>query len=222
MATPINTQIQNPKQGFEEKNLIDYHPIDWDYGSLSVSRLRDDGSRETIGYIYTEVDGEQSRYISVNAKGRIIFPVTTDFNTVTRRFERYARQIAIDKGPTYLQLQKDNYSLTKNPNQMKTQSQTTEQKPKKINQLIFTEYEKPARDGHFMTIGDSYHNVIGRIHKSYNEETQKYLYTAFNHAGILIGKSEKLWFLKNDFISNRDQLLEQAHQRRIAAKEKVK
>jgi hypothetical protein len=220
MATPTATQIQNQNQGDEEKSLIDYHPIGRDYGHLSVTRLRDDGSREIIGYLYTEIDGEELRYISVNTKGRVLFPATTDFNTVTRRFERYARQIALDKGPTYLQLQKDNYSLTKNLNQM--QSQTTDQKPKKVNQLIFTEYEKPAGDGHFITVNDSYHNVLGRIHKSYNEELRKYEYLAYDHAGYPMGKNDKLWQLKNEFVQNRDLLLEQAHQRRIAAKEKVK
>jgi len=222
MATKTTSSLQYPNQKFEEENLVDYYPVNWDYGHLGVKITLQNGKRETIGYVYTEVDGEQSRYISTNAKGREIFPPTSDFNTVTRRFERYARQIAIDKGPTYSQLEKNNYSLTKNLNPMKTQSQTTEQKPKKVNQLIFTEYEKPAGDGHFITVGDSYHNVIGRIHKSYNEELRKYEYLAYDHAGNSMGKNDKLWQLKNEFVNNRDQLLEQAHQRRIAAKEKTK
>ena len=102
---------------------------------------------------------------------------------------------------------------------MKTQYQTTEQKPKKVNQLIFTEYEKPAGDGHFITVNDSYHNVIGRINKTYNQETKKYEYQSFDHTGKPFGQSEKIWELKNDFINNREELLEQAHQRRIESKD---
>jgi len=222
MATKTISSLHNPNQKFGEENLVDYYPIDGDYGHLGVKLTHYNGKRETIGYVYSEVDGEQSRFISTNAKGREIFPPTSDFNTVTQRFEKYARQIAIDKGPTYSQFQKDNYSLTKNPNQMKTQSQTTEQKPKKVNQLIFTEYEKPAGDGHFITVNDSYHNVIGRIHKSYNEELRKYEYLAYDYAGNQMGTNDKLWQLKKEFTDNRDLLLEQAHIRRIAAKEKVK
>ena len=95
-------------------------------------------------------------------------------------------------------------------------------KTQKQNQLRFIEYEKPTRDGHFITVSDSYHNVIARIHKSFNQEIKKYEYAAFDHAGNLMGKSDRLWQLKNEFINNREQLLEQAHQRRIESKLKAK
>jgi hypothetical protein len=103
---------------------------------------------------------------------------------------------------------------------MKNQTKNTEQKTVRQNNLRFIEYEKPSGDGHFITIADSYHNVIGRVHKSFNEETKKYEYVAFDHAGNLMSKSDKLWELKNEFVKNREHLLEQAHQRRVASKDK--
>lgn len=105
---------------------------------------------------------------------------------------------------------------------MKTQNQSPEPKSKKVNQLIFVEYEKAAGDGHLITVVDSYRNVIGRIHKSYNDQTNKYEYAAFDHAGNLMSKNEKLWELKKEFTGNREHLLEQAHQRRIESKEQSK
>jgi len=93
-------------------------------------------------------------------------------------------------------------------------------KTKKENQLIFVEYEKPTKEGHLITVVDSYHNTIGRIHRSYNEQSKKYEFTAYDHAGkpLYLG-SEKVWELKNQFTANRGDLLEQAHQRRIESKE---
>ena len=101
-------------------------------------------------------------------------------------------------------------------------NKTSKQKIQKQNQLVFIEYEKPSDNGHFMTVMDSYRNVIGRINKNYNEQTKKYEYTAFDHAGKSFSKGEKLWEVKGEFISNRKELLENAHQRRIASKENSK
>lgn len=103
---------------------------------------------------------------------------------------------------------------------MNTTNQTPEQKQKKVNQLIFVEYEKPTQDGHIVTVVDSYRNVIARVHRSFNEQTKKYEFTAYDHAGKEMSKGEQLWQIKKDLSSQREKLLEDAHQRRIAAKQK--
>src|SRR5262249_49178255 len=107
-------------------------------------------------------------------------------------------------------------------NTMKTPQQNSQPKTQKQNQLRFIEYEKPTGDGHLITISDSYHNVLGRIHRSYNDQTKKYEYVAFDHAGNVMAKSEKVWEIKNVYVNNREQLLEAAHQRRIEAKHAAK
>jgi len=197
-----------------------------DYGHIIVSRFRADESREVIGHIYSEVDGEEIRYISTNRKGMEIFVRTTDFNSVEKKFERYAHLLALQERTRAFYknlLTKNNTVTLKNSNIMTTPNSTQpEQQQMKRNQLIFVEYEKAAGDGHFVTVVDSYRNVIGRIHKSYNDESKKYDYLAYDHAGNLMGTNEKLWELKKEFTNNREQLLEQAHQRRIASKQKPK
>ena len=105
---------------------------------------------------------------------------------------------------------------------MKTKPQNQEPKKQKQNQLRFIEYEKPTADGHFITIVDSYHNVLGRISKSYNDQSKKYEYVAFDHAGNVMSKGEKVWEAKNVYVNNREQLLEAAHQRRIEMKQNPK
>ncbi|CAN5355149.1 hypothetical protein BH11BAC1_BH11BAC1_23060 [soil metagenome] len=105
---------------------------------------------------------------------------------------------------------------------MKNQNNTPS-KGKKENQIVFIEYEKPTQDGHFITAVDSYHNVLGRIQRSYNPQSRKFDHTAFDHDGKpLFITSEKVWELKNQFIKNREQLLESAHQRRIDLKNQTK
>ncbi len=211
-----HTQEQNEK-------LIDFYYAPSDYGHIVVRRCKSDGVKETIGHIYTEVEGEELKYICTNRDGREVFPAIEDFNGAEVRFERYARLLAAQEKTqeNNRQLQ-TNYSHNKNNNPMKTTSKNFENPRTKINQLIFTEYEKPTKDGHFITIRDSYHNAIGKIHKSFNEEIRKFEYTSFDHAGNPMSKSEKLWELKNEYVSNRDQLLEQAHQRRIEGNAKAK
>ncbi len=218
MALRIISPFQKEVRIEQEKKLIHYQQAPLDYGHFIVSRLNPDGSRELIGHIYAEIDGDETKYISTNSQGREIFSPTTDFNAVDLKFERYARLIDIPKNENTLNHQATltNYSHLKNPTTMKTQ--TTEKQ--KFNQLVFVEYEKPTKEGHFITIVDSYRNNIGKIHKNYNEEIKKYVYTAFDHAGNVIGKNEQVWQLKNEFINNREELLEQAYQRRIESKDK--
>lgn len=221
----METATQNWEEQLQEGKLISFNPSMSDYGHFIVSRFRLDGDREIIGHFYTEVDGEEIKYFSTNRRGREIFPPTSDFNEVEKKFQRYAHLLAIqERNKNYEQLLtiSNYYSPFKNNNTMQTQQQNPEQKQKKVNQLIFVEYEKAAGDGHFVTIVDSYRNVLGRIHKSFNDQTKKYEYLAYDHAGNFMSKNEKLWQLKNEFVSQRENLLEQAHQRRIASKEKSK
>lgn len=206
------------EQASKDKKTVDFHPTPTDSTHFIVSRFTAE-SRETIGHIYVEFEGDEFRYNSTNRKGKEIFQPTTDFNLVEMQFERYAHLLALQqKAREHSKRFKIlNYNLNlKNTNTMKTQN--TAQKTQRQNQLRFIEYEKPTGDGHFITVGDSYHNTIGRVHKSYNEELKKYEYVAFDHAGNLMAKSDKLWEVKNVFTNNREQLLEQAHQRRIESK----
>ncbi len=193
-----------------------------DYGHNIVSRFRIDGSKEVIGHVYTEVDGEEIKYISTNRRGKEIFSPSTDFTAIEKKFDRYAHLIALQERikENYKEPLITNNHSSLNSNLMK--SNNPEQNQRKVNQLIFAEYEKTAGDGHFITVVDSYRNVIGRIHKSYNDEAKKYEYAAFDHKGSLMAQKDKLWELKKEFINNREPLLEQAHQRRIANKEESK
>lgn len=97
---------------------------------------------------------------------------------------------------------------------------TQNNKTKKENQIVFIEYEKPNAKGHIITVMDSYRNIIGRIHRSYNQELKKYEFTAYNYAGKELFKNETLWKLKKEFTDQREKFLEAAHQRRIESKNK--
>jgi len=102
-------------------------------------------------------------------------------------------------------------------------SNNIQSRSKRENQLIFIEYEKPTKEGHLITVVDSYHNTIGRINRSYNEQSKKYEFTAYDHTGKpLYMRSEKVWELKREFSKNRTKLLEDAHQRRLESKENQK
>jgi hypothetical protein len=208
----------------KDEKLIDFYPTPSDSTHFIVSRYLVEGM-EKIGHVYVEFEGDEFKYVSTNGQGKQLFPPTTDFNLVEIQFERYARFLALQKIRKSHNLSKNlihNINL-KNTNTMKTQTNNkTQEVQKNENQMLFIEYSKPTKDGHFITVGDKYKNTIARIHKSFNEETKKYEYVAFDHAGNLMMKNEKLWELKNEFVKNGKELLEQAHQRRIASKEKSK
>jgi hypothetical protein len=207
-----------------KERMVGFDQSHSDYGHIIVSRFRADESREVIGHIYSEVDGEEVRYISTNRKGREIFVRTNDFNSVEKKFERYAHLLALQERTRafYKNLSLKNINVTfKNPNIMTTPTKQPQQTQKNPNQLFFIESEKPAGDGHFITTTDSYRNDIGKIHKIYSEELKRYEYIAYDHAGNQMAKSDKLWEVKKVFSDNKKTLLEQAHQRRIASKQKT-
>lgn len=103
---------------------------------------------------------------------------------------------------------------------MNTTNQTPEQEHNKVNQIIAVEYEIPLKNGHFITMADSYRNKLGLIHRHFSKEQNKFIYTAFDHTGKQLAQGEKLWEVKKVFYDNKEKMLEDAHQRRIAAKQK--
>src|SRR5271170_1730259 len=113
-----------------QETTVDYNRSASDYGHIVVNCFLDDGRKITIGHIYIQVEGNEIKYISVNAKGREIFKPTTDFNSVEKQFERYARLVKIKekikekfKRPTlnkfYSPFKKSNPMTTSKSNQQK-------------------------------------------------------------------------------------------------------
>lgn len=203
---------------------IEYTRNPKDLTSLDVCITGKDGQKYVIAHIYIVYDETGALYYSSNHQGRDLFPPTTDFSELSTQMERYAQLLKLQnersKSNYYQSI--NNNSPIKNQNIMKTKNQTQAKSSQKINQLIFIEYEKAAPNGHFITVGDSYHNTIGRIHKTFNQETGKPEFTVFDHEGKEIAKGEKLWELKKGLTDQREELLEQAHQRRIENNEKEK
>jgi hypothetical protein len=220
--TPIPSRYW--EQELRDQLSVDFRPMPSDSGHIIVSRYLPDEGKETIGHIYVEVEGDNYIYSCTNRKGREIFPPTTDFSLVEMKYNRYAHLLALQQKAreNHKQLKTINSNINlKNLNTMKTQQNPQQNKQNK-NQFRFIEYERPTGDGHFLTIADSYHNVIGRVHKTFNDETKKYEYVAFDHAGNVFSKSDRLWDVKKEFINNREQLLQEAHQRRIESKQQPK
>lgn len=206
----------------EKQKLLDFQFSTTDSGHIIVNRYGAFEKSEIIGHVYVQREGDEVVYYSTNKKGREIFAPTTDFNVVEQKFTRYARLLSLQRvNNDYRKFINLYNSNTLNQNVMNTQQKNqNSQMPKKENQLRFLEYEKPTKEGHMMTIVDSYRNVLGRVHKTYNEQTKKYEYAAFDHSGKPFARGEKIWDVKNAFVKDKAILLENAHQRRIASKEK--
>ena len=203
---------------------IAYNRNPKDLTSLDVCITGNDGKKSVIAHIYIVYDETGALYYSSNHLGRDLFPPTIEFSELSAQMERYAQLLELQKERSKSKYYQPviNNSLIKNQNIMKTKNQTQEKSSQKFNQLIFIEYEKAAPNGHFITVGDSYHNTIGRIHKTFSQETGKPEFTVFDHEGKEIAKGEKLWELKKGLTDQREELLEQAHQRRIENNEKEK
>src|SRR5258706_168814 len=210
------------EEELRDEKPVDFYPTPSDPSHILVSRYLPIEGKEVIGHIHILYDEGGIWYVSTNRKNREIFPPTSDFSFVAARYQRYAHLLALQQRiKNQRQIVIKNLNI-KTHNKMKTQNQNPQQKMQKENQFRFIEYERAKGDGHFLTIADSYHNVIGRVHKTFNDETKKYEYVAFDHAGNIFSKSDRLWDVKKEFINNRAQLLEQAHQRRIESKQQSK
>ncbi len=217
------TSLRSLLQRFVADYVLVFRKNPSDSDHILVNSVHSDGQSEQIGNIYLENNGSETLYYSTGKDGDELFPASADFNSVEVRFERYAKLLMTEREFKNVNEQSEKNNLTNtNLNQMKNSNQN-QAKEKKENQLIFVEYQKPTKDGHLITATDSYHNSIGKIHRSYNEASKKYEYVAYDHAGKAISeKNEKLWEVKNLFAKNSKQLLEDAHQRRIESKQNAK
>lgn len=88
-------------------------------------------------------------------------------------------------------------------------------KKKRINQLVFIEYENSKPNGHLITVQDSYRNVLGRIHEQYDEQQDKFIYTFIDYEGSERFIKDDLGKLKQEISENKTPMMEQAHKRRI-------
>lgn len=88
-------------------------------------------------------------------------------------------------------------------------------KKKRINQLIYIEYENPQPNGHLITVQDSYRNVLGRIHEIYDEQQDKFIYTFIDYAGNERFIKDNLGRLKRELSENKAVMMEQAYKRRV-------
>jgi hypothetical protein len=198
---------------------ISFHVNPNDSTRIQVNSINPDGSKETIGAIFMEYNGSETIYHATDKDGDEIFIPENDFSSIESQFDMYAKRLhAFDDNIEVNNQSLQNNLTLKNLNQMKNSNQN-QTKSEKINQVIFVEYQFTTKDGHLVSVTDSYRNPLGRIYRSYNEQTQKYEFSACDHAGKPIGqKTEKLWELKKVFTDNSKQLLEDAHQRRIESK----
>lgn len=215
------------RRDLQEKYKADrymvFRPSPEDDTRILVSSIDPDGNSEIIGNIYIDNTGEETIYHGITKEGNEVFHSTDDFNSMEAQFDMYAKLLITEReikdlnNPTL----QNNLTLN-NLNQMKNSNQN-QSHGKKVNQLIFVEYQHPTQDGHLVTVTDSYRNPLGKIHRDYNEQTKKYEFSAYDYAGKPIGpKTEKLWELKKVFTDNSKQLLEDAHQRRIESKQNAK
>ena len=215
------------KYELTNKKSVSFSPIPTDPTHLIVAMSSENGT-ETIGHVYIEFSDEDVKYACTNKNGRELFRPVSDFGIVENKFERYAHLLSLQRRMKLelklheslnKQLHNKKTNTMKTQQQNKTQEVSTNATLKKENQLLFIEYSKPTQEGHFITVGDKYKNIYARIHKVYNQDLGKYEYTAYDRNGKFISKSDKLWELKNEFAKNSKELLEEAHQRRIASKE---
>src|SRR5258705_2932002 len=127
MATST-TPLPDQKKKLQDENLILYHPVRSDHGHLTVWRFRENGRRQMIGHVYTEVDGAELLYVSTNRSGRELFSRSTEFHSVNLKFEKYARQLAWEEKRKKEEHFINTYSQTKNVKIMEKKSQAQEWK----------------------------------------------------------------------------------------------
>lgn len=87
----------------------------------------------------------------------------------------------------------------------------------KRNQIIFIEYSKVSENQHFITIVDSYRNILGRVFKDNNSKCE-----LRDHTGRTKLKGTTLQKIKNLYLKHEEEILANAHKRRLALKSKKK
>lgn len=212
-----------PQEKYKTEPLLVFRPSPDDSTRILVSSNDQDGNSEFLGNIYVDNSKEETLYYGVNKEGDEIFQPTKDFNSIEAQFDMYARMLITERELKDINSQFLPNNLTlNNLNQMKNSNQNPTNS-KKVNQLIFVEYQHPTQDGHIITVTDSYRNTIGKILRSYNQKSKKYEYVALDHSGKqMMEKNEKLWEIKSMYTGFSKELLEEAHQRRIASKEETR
>lgn len=99
---------------------------------------------------------------------------------------------------------------------------TTKNKNRESNQMIFVEYTKiDEKHRNYLSVTDRYKNILGRAEKTYNKEDKRYEYRAFDREGKPMFEGKvflKEWEMKDTFLENEKELLKAAHERRIEAK----
>lgn len=202
------------------KQMILFRGSESDRSHFIVYFQWPDGIKEEIGHLYMQEGDTEAIYYSMNKNGEELIPPTADFNEVEVQFDAYAKLLMTEKALKKINNNSLQNNLTLNKlNQMKNSNQNPTNS-KKVNQIIFVEYQHPTQEGHIITVTDSYRNTIGKILRSYNQESKKYEYVALDHSGKqMMEKNEKLWEIKSMYTGFSKELLEEAHQRRIASKD---
>lgn len=122
------------------------------------------------------------------------------------------------------QFQINLYNKPQKSKVMKKERKTKSQKKGRKRQLIFIEYTEVDKGQHYMTVVDSYRNIIGRGYKTFDVETGKFEHIVLDHEGkLMFEKSYQAeWKMKHALVENKEQLLKDAHQRRLDSKEQNK
>ncbi len=100
------------------------------------------------------------------------------------------------------------------------QDQTKKQRsPFAYSRIVFTEYAYAKQGQHFMTVAtrvDGKKVFMGKVFKTYNQDANKYIYTAVDREGKAIFEpTEKLYELKNQFIQNEKILAPETPQNQV-------
>ncbi len=87
----------------------------------------------------------------------------------------------------------------------------TKIKRRRINQLIYIEYENPKPNGHRFTLMDSWRNKLGQIHEKFDELKNEFEYSFIDAQGNLLFKSGQLQKLKDEISKHKGVMMEKAH-----------
>ena len=88
------------------------------------------------------------------------------------------------------------------------------------NQVLFVEMSEVDKENPVaMQFIDMYRNRLGTVLRSYDKESKRFLYTALDHKGkpMFDKPFSNRGFLKQAVLKQKEQLLKDAHQRRLEA-----